>query len=289
MKQPVFTGVCTALVTPYLNNQINYPLMERLLSRQIQAGISAVVLSGTTGEAPTLSDEEKITMFRRAKAYVGNDLIIIAGTGTNSTEQALEMSIEAEKAGADALLVVAPYYNKGNPDGLCKHYLTIASAVHIPVIVYNVPTRTGIDIPVSVYETISKHPNIVGVKEASSDINKIAKMRNTCGDTFTIWTGNDEQTVPVIAMGGKGVISVISNIYPEETIAMAEAALAGDFDTASAIQCELSPYIDLLFQESNPIPLKYAMKYAGFDCGPCRLPLGELRSDIKAKIDNLFA
>ena len=289
MKQPVFTGVCTALVTPYLNNQINYPLMERLLSRQIQAGISAVVLSGTTGEAPTLSDEEKITMFRRAKAYVGNNLIIIAGTGTNSTEHALEMSIEAEKAGADALLVVAPYYNKGNPDGLCKHYLTIASAVHIPVIVYNVPTRTGIDIPASVYETISKHPNIVGVKEASSDINKIAKIRNACGDKFTIWTGNDEQTVPVIAMGGKGVISVISNIYPEETIAMTEAALAGDFDTASAIQCELSPYIDLLFQESNPIPLKYAMKYAGFDGGPCRLPLGELRSDIKVKIDNLFA
>ena len=289
MKKPVFTGVCTALVTPFLNNQVNYPLVEQMLIRQIEAGVRAVVLSGTTGESPTLLDAEKIALFRRAKEFAGDSLYIIAGTGTNSTTDALELSIKAQNAGADALLVVTPYYNKGNPDGLSKHYLAIANSVSIPVIIYNVPSRTGIDVPVSVYEKLSKHPNIAGVKEASSDINKIAKIRIACGDDFTIWTGNDEQTVPVIAMGGKGVISVVSNIYPEETVAMADAALDGNFDSASALQCQLQPYIDLLFKEVNPIPVKYAMKHAGFDCGNCRLPLGNLSKDVKDKIDKLFA
>ncbi len=289
MKEPIFTGVCTALVTPFLNNQVNYPLVEQLLIRQMEAGVRAVVLSGTTGESPTLSDEEKLTLFKIAKAYVGDSLYIIAGTGTNSTQRAVRLSAAAQNAGVDALLVVSPYYNKGNPDGLYKHYLAIANAVSIPVIIYNVPSRTGMDIPVCVYEKLSKHPNIVGVKEASADINKIAKIRIACGDDFTIWSGNDEQIVPVTVMGGKGVISVISNIYPEETVAMTDAALDGDFDTASAIQCRLYPYIDLMFKEVNPIPVKYAMKYAGFDCGPCRLPLGELREDIRKEIDKLLS
>ncbi len=289
MNKPIFIGVCTALVTPFLNNQVNYPLVEQLLIRQMEAGVRAVVLCGTTGESPTLSDEEKLTLFEIAKAYVGDSLYIIAGTGTNSTQHAVRLSVAAQNAGVDALLVVSPYYNKGNPDGLYKHYLAIANAVSIPVIIYNVPSRTGMDIPVCVYEKLSKHPNIVGVKEASADINKIAKIRIACGDDFTIWSGNDEQIVPVTAMGGKGVISVISNIYPEETVAMTDAALDGDFDTASAIQCRLYPYIDLMFKEVNPIPVKYAMKYAGFDCGACRLPLGELREDIKTDIDKLFS
>ena len=288
MKQPVFTGVCTALVTPFINGQINYPLMEQLLKRQIEAGIEAVVLSGTTGEAPTLSDEEKITLFYKAKEYAGDSLIIIAGTGTNSTSHAVELSKQAQQAGADALLVVTPYYNKGNPDGLYRHYTAIANAVSIPIIVYNVPSRTGVDMSTALYEKISKLPNIAGVKEASNNINKITKIRCQCQKDFYIWTGNDDQIVPVMSLGGVGVISVLSNIFPEETAAMAEAALAGDFDTASHLQCQLSPFITQLFAEVNPIPIKYAMKYAGFDCGECRLPLGQLSPEGMHKIDRLF-
>lgn len=288
MKQPVFTGVCTALVTPFLNGQINFPLMEQLLKRQIDAGINAVVLSGTTGEAPTLSDEEKITLFKRAKEYVGNNLTIIAGTGTNATTHAVTLSRQAQSVGADALLVVTPYYNKGNPDGLYRHYEAIAQEVSIPIIIYNVPTRTGVDMSATLYAKLSKLPNIAGVKEASSDINKITKIRSLCPKDFYIWTGNDEQIVPVMSMGGVGVISVLSNLFPEETSAMTEAALAGDFDTASHLQCQLSAFITKLFAEVNPIPIKYAMKYAGFDCGECRLPLGQISQEAAQKIDRLF-
>lgn len=283
-----FTGVCTALVTPFLDNKINYPLVEQLLKRQIDAGITSVVLSGTTGESPTLSDSEKIELFRRGKNYVGDRCKIIAGTGTNSTKHAVALSKAAEDTGIDALLVVSPYYNKGNPDGLFSHYFSIAASVNIPIIIYNVPSRTGIDIPVSVYKRLSALPNIIGVKEASTDITKITRIRNECGEDFTVWTGNDDHIVPSIALGAKGVISVLSNLLPEETISMTEAALGGDFDTASALQCDLSNIVDLLFCEVNPIPVKYAMKYAGFDCGRCRLPLGQLSDANKEKIDQIF-
>lgn len=289
MKHPVFTGVCTALVTPFIENKINYPLVEQLLRRQMEAGVRAVVLSGTTGESPTLSDAEKFQLFKRAKEYVGNRCIIIAGTGTNSTEHAVRLSEGAEEAGADALLVVSPYYNKGNPEGLFSHYMSIAHAVSIPIIIYNVPSRTGVDIPVSVYKRLSVLPNIAGVKEASTDITKIAKIRAVCGEDFHIWSGNDDQIVPVMSLGGKGVVSVVSNVYPAETVAMTEAALAGDFDTAAALQCELLPLIEMLFCEVNPIPVKYAMHFAGFDCGNCRLPLGQLNADNKRKLDMYFA
>lgn len=289
MKKTVFTGACTALVTPFIDGKINYPMMEQLLRRQIDAGIKAVVLAGTTGEAPTLSDEEKKELFRRSKAYAGNRCMIIAGTGTNSTAHAVKLSMDAEEAGADALLVVTPYYNKATADGLFAHYLTIAHAVSIPIILYNVPSRTGVDVPVSVYKRLSAIPNIVGVKEASTSITKIAKIRQACGDEFFIWSGNDDMTVPVMSLGGKGVISVVSNICPVETAAMADAALAGDFDTASALQCDLMPLIDLLFCEVNPIPVKAAMKQIGFDCGGCRLPLTDLSRENALKLSQYFA
>ena len=191
MANPLFTGVCTALVTPFLDGKVNYPMMEQLLRRQIEAGITAVVIAGTTGESPTLSDEEKIELFRRSKAYVGDNCKIIAGTGTNSTEHAIALSKAAEEAGVDGLLVVSPYYNKATPDGLFAHYLSIAHAVSLPIILYNVPSRTGVDIPVSVYQRLSRVPNIVGVKEASNDITKIARIRLACGSDFAIWSGND--------------------------------------------------------------------------------------------------
>ena len=289
MKNPIFTGVCTALVTPFIGEKINYPLVDRLLHTQMRAGIKAVVLSGTTGESPTLSDEEKITLFKRAKSFTGDDCTVIAGSGSNSTEHAVELAQAAEECGVDALLVVSPYYNKGNPEGIFNHYMSVAHAVNIPIILYNVPSRTGVDIPISVYKRLSLIPNIVGVKEAVADITKITRIRAQCPKDFIVWSGNDDQIVPAISLGAKGVVSVLSNICPAETIAMTEAALAGDFDTASDLQCKLQKLIDLLFSEVNPIPAKYAMKLAGFDCGNCRLPLGELSSENKRKLESLFA
>ena len=288
MKETIFRGVCTALVTPFLNNKVNYSLLEEMLHYQFESGIDAVVLSGTTGESPTLSTEEKINIFRSAKKFVGNDMRIIAGTGTNSTEQAIFLSKAAEDTGADALLIVSPYYNKGNPDGIFRHFMAIAESVHIPIILYNVPSRTGVDIPVSVYKMLSSVPNIVGIKEASTDITKITRIRAACNDSLSIWTGNDDQVVPTISLGGSGVISVVSNILPKETVLMTKAALSGDYETASHYQCQLSGVIEALFNEVNPIPVKHAMKYIGFDCGPCRLPLGEPSIETKKKIEQYF-
>lgn len=288
MKKPLFTGVCTALVTPFVDGKVNYPMMEMLLRRQRDAGIKAVVIAGTTGEAPTLTDGEKLELFRRCKEYAGDEMLIIAGTGSNSTEHAVWLSQEAEKVGVDALLVVSPYYNKATPGGLVSHYLSIAHAVRLPVIIYNVPSRTGVDIPVSVYKTLSRIPNIAGVKEAASNIVKIAKIRAVCGNDLPVWSGNDDMIAPVMALGGQGVISVLSNVLPEETSCLTEAALDGDFDTAAAIQCDLLELIELLFSEVNPIPVKEAMKLIGYDCGTCRLPLTEMTAENKERLAALL-
>ena len=289
MKYPLFTGVCTALVTPFFENNINYPLLEQLLRYQISTGINAIVLAGTTGEAATLSDSEKIELFKRGKNYVGNACKIIAGTGSNVTSHAISLSKQAEDAGVDALLIVSPYYNKANPQGLIAHYTAIARSVRIPIIIYNVPSRTGIDIPISVYQELSALPNIIGVKEAGGNIAKIAKIRSACPEDFYIWSGNDDQIVPVMSLGGKGVISVLSNICPEETLALTYAALAGDFDTAADLQCKLLPLVELLFCDVNPIPVKYAMRHIGFDCGNCRLPLAPLSDAQKSSLDMYFS
>ncbi len=288
MKPILFTGACTALVTPFLGDQVNYPMMEILLQRQRQAGIRAVVLGGTTGESPTLTHREKLELYRRGKAFAGTDMTVICGTGSNDTQHAVELSIAAEENGADALLVVSPYYNKGNPDGLLSHYLSIAHAVKIPVIIYNVPGRTGVDIPVWVYQKLSRIPNIAGVKEAGTDIVKIARIRNACGDDLTIWSGNDDQAVAAMALGAKGVISVLSNVMPVQTQAMAQAALDGDFDSASGLQCALLPLIEALFAEVNPIPVKAAMALLGYDCGTCRLPLGKPSESTRQQLQTLL-
>lgn len=288
MKKPLFTGACTALVTPFENGKINLPMLERLLARQIDAGIEAVVICGTTGESPTLSDTEKLELFRHAKQYAGNECIIIAGTGSNCTEHAIALSQAAEETGVDGLLIVTPYYNKATPAGLLAHYSSIAGAVHIPIIAYNVPSRTGVDIPVSVYQQLSKIPKIAGVKEASTDISKIAKIRSACPKEFALWSGNDDQAVPVMSLGGMGVISVLSNVEPVKTQAMAKAALDGDFDTAAALQIELLPLIEALFSEVNPIPVKAAMKLIGYDCGECRLPLTPISDSNLARLRSLL-
>lgn len=283
MREPLFTGVCTALVTPFLDGKVNYPMMEQLLRRQIDAGIRAVVICGTTGEAPTLTDEEKRNLFYCAKSYAGNDCMIIAGTGSNCTSHTAALSLSAQEAGADGLLIVSPYYNKATAEGLIAHYMTVAHTVSIPVIAYNVPGRTGVDMSVSVCQRISSIPNIVGIKEAGNDIRKVTKLCRECKD-FTVWTGNDEMIVPAISLGAKGVISVLSNLLPIRTQAMAQAALAGDLDTAAALQQELQPLVELLFCEPNPIPVKAAMRYIGYECGSPRLPLTELSNENKERL-----
>lgn len=289
MKKPFFTGACTALVTPFLNGQVNYPMMQILLQRQMDAGLEAAVICGTTGESATLSDAEKLELFARCKEFVGDRMKIIAGAGSNATEHTIELSVAAQREGVDGLLVVSPYYNKGTSEGLFRHYLSIAHAVSIPVILYNVPSRTGVDIPVSVYKRLCPIPNIAGVKEATTDINKILQIRYECEDNLPIWCGNDDMTVPVMSLGGKGVISVVSNLLPQEVQAMAIAALDGDFDTAAELQCRLYSVTRLLQCQVNPVPVKAAMKCIGYDCGGCRLPLTELNEEEARKLKDYFS
>ena len=288
MNESLFTGAATALVTPFLDGAVNYPLFEQLLRRQVNAGIEAVVIAGTTGESSTLSDDEKLELFTRAKEYVGNSCKIIAGPGSNSTVHTINLSMAAEKCGVDALLVVTPYYNKATPEGLFAHFASVAHSVNIPIILYNVPGRTGVDIPVEIYHRLSQISNIIGTKEASPDVSKITKILYACGPDFTVWTGNDDLTTPVMALGGKGVISVLSNVLPVETQAMAKAALDGDFDTAASLQISLQPLIELLFCEVNPIPVKEALHLLGYDCGSCRLPLTKLTQENRKKLAEIL-
>ena len=289
MKKPFFTGACTALVTPFLDGKVNYPMMQILLQRQLDAGLEAAVICGTTGESATLSDAEKLELFARCKEYVGDRMKIIAGTGSNATEHTVELSIAAQHEGADALLVVSPYYNKATSEGLFRHYLSVAHAVNIPVILYNVPSRTGVDIPVGVYKRLCTIPNIAGVKEATTDIGKILQIQYACQDDLPIWCGNDDMTVPVISLGGKGVISGVSNLLPQKVQAMAIAALDGDFDTAAELQCRLYSLTRLLQCQVNPVPVKAAMKCIGYDCGSCRLPLTELGEEETRKLKEFFS
>lgn len=283
MEHIFFTGVCTALVTPFKEGKIHYPMLEELLVRQLEAGIPAVVLSGTTGESATLSDTEKLQLLCHAKKFVGSGCKILLGTGSNNTAHAVSLSHAAEDAGADGVLVVSPYYNKASAEGLFLHYSAIASALRIPVIAYNVPSRTGVDIPVRVYRELAEIANLAGIKEASPDITKILQIRAECPD-LPIWSGNDDQIVPAMALGGAGVISVLSNVLPVETLAMAKAALDGDFDTAAALQIRLYPLIRALFSDINPIPVKAALEMIGLDCGPCRMPLTPLNQENRKKL-----
>lgn len=288
MKNVLFRGVCTALVTPFFDGKVNYPMAEQLIRRQIDAGVKAIVLAGTTGEASTLTFDEKVELFARCKDFTGDRCKIIAGTGCNSTSYTVELSQAAEECGVDGLLVVTPYYNKANDEGLFAHYTTVAHKVSLPIILYNVPSRTGVDIPVSVLKRLSHIPNIAGIKEASTDIVKQSRILSGCGDRLSIWAGNDSHITASAAIGGQGVISVLSNLYPAETVTLTDAALDGDFDTAAGLQIRLTELIDALFIDVNPIPVKYAMRAIGFDCGNCRLPLSQLSQEHKKKLSQLL-
>lgn len=273
MKKPVFEGLATAIVTPFKNGTIDIPTFEMLLDAQLAANVDAIVVCGTTGESATLSAQEQLALIAHAIQYTAGRCKIIAGTGSNDTAHAIDMSRAASSMGACAVLVVTPYYNKCTQAGLIAHYTAIADAVSCPVICYNVPSRTGVDMTLETYQALSKHPNIQGVKEAGGSPAKIAKTIETCADDFFVWSGNDDEAVCAMALGAKGLISVLSNVRPKKTLAMIRACQQNDFRRAGALQRELMELIGALFCVVNPIPVKKALELEGIPVGNPRLPL----------------
>lgn len=276
MKQPVFEGLATAIVTPFKNGTIDIPTFEKLLDMQIAAGVDAVVVCGTTGEGSTLSAAEQLRLIAHAVQYTAGRCKIIAGTGSNDTAHAIDMSRAASSMGVCAVLVVTPYYNKCTQAGLIAHYTAIADAIPCPVICYNVPSRTGVDMKIETYKALSRHANISGVKEAGGSPAKIARTIDACGDDFFLWSGNDDEAAGTMALGAKGLISVLSNVRPKKTLAMIRACQKNDYQAAGAMQRELMELIGALFCEVNPIPIKKALELEGFPVGAPRLPLTEL-------------
>ena len=273
MKKPVFEGLATAIVTPFKNGTSDIPTFEMLLDAQLAANVDAIVVCGTTGESATLSAQEQLALIAHAIQYTAGRCKIIAGTGSNDTAHAIDMSRAASSMGACAVLVVTPYYNKCTQAGLIAHYTAIADAVSCPVICYNVPSRTGVDMTLETYQALSKHPNIQGVKEAGGSPAKIAKTIETCADDFFVWSGNDDEAVCAMALGAKGLISVLSNVRPKKTLAMLRACQQNDFRRAGALQRELMELIGALFCVVNPIPVKKALELEGIPVGDPRLPL----------------
>ena len=279
MKQPVFEGLATAIVTPFKNGTIDIPTFEKLLDLQLAANVDAIVVCGTTGESSTLSAQEQLMLIAHAMQYTAGRCKVIAGTGSNSTAHAIEMSRAASSMGVRAVLIVTPYYNKCTQAGLIAHYTAIADSISCPVICYNVPSRTGLDMTVEPYQALAKHPNIQGVKEAGGTPAKLAKTVETCQDDFFVWSGNDDEAVSAMALGAKGLISVLSNVRPKMTRSMIRACQQNDFALAGSLQRKLLDLIGALFCEVNPIPVKKALELEGIPAGAPRLPLMELSAE----------
>ncbi|MDO4845798.1 MAG: 4-hydroxy-tetrahydrodipicolinate synthase [Oscillospiraceae bacterium] len=284
MEDPIFTGVCTALITPFENGAVNLRKLTELLERQIEAEIPAVCLCGTTGEAATMTEAEQSAVLRLGKRALQGRAKLIAGAGSNDTRSAVRRCKSAADLGADAVLVVTPYYNKGNRAGLLEHYLQVADASPCPVIVYNVPSRTGVDLPVDVLAELSRHPNIAGCKEASGDIVKTIRILRACAPSFAVWSGNDDQIVPMLSVGASGVISVLSNLLPAEAKRMTDACASGDYPAAAKLQRDLIRLTDALFSDVNPVPIKRAMNLLGYGVGATRLPLGGISAEAEEKL-----
>ncbi len=282
----VFKGAAVAIVTPMLENgEVNYPKLGEIIEFQIANKTDAIVICGTTGEASTLSHEEHLEVIDYCVKKVAKRVPVIAGTGSNCTETAIYLSQEAEKSGADALLVVTPYYNKATQKGLIAHYTAIAEAVELPIIMYNVPGRTGCNIlPETAATLVRNVKNIVGIKEASGNISQVAKLMSICGDEIELYSGNDDQIVPMMSLGGLGVISVLSNVAPKETHDIVEMYLDGDVRGSMELQLKAIPLIDQLFCEVNPIPVKAGMNLMGFEVGPLRMPLTEMEDAHKENL-----
>lgn len=285
MKTRIFEGAATALVTPMNSDgSVNFDRLESLVKSQIESGIPALVICGTTGEKSTLRYEEHLKVIEVATKSVNKKIPVIAGTGSNDTVYSVELCNDAEKLGADAFLMVTPYYNKTSQAGLIAHYNYIADRVGKPIILYNVPSRTGVDIEAETYKELSRHPNIVATKEASGNLTKVAKTKYLCGDDLEIYSGNDDQIVPIMSLGGIGVISVISNILPKEFQQMCMNYLNGQTEKASKMQIKYMGLINALFSDVNPVPVKKAMNLLGYNVGPCRLPLYPMN---KQNLENL--
>lgn len=288
MKKCLFTGVATALATPFDDKGVNVKEFSRFIEFQINAGVNALVVCGTTGESSTMTKVEKVQAIKCAISTSKKRVPVIVGTGSNNTLATIEMSILAEELGADGLLIVTPYYNKTTQNGLIEHYKAIANSVNIPIILYNVPSRTGMNIlPETCFE-LSKVDNIVGIKEASGNISQVAKIAQLCGNDFSIYSGNDDQILPILSLGGKGVISVLSNIKPKLTCKIVNSFFENNTATSRNEQLNALPLINALFAETNPIPIKYAINCIGYDFGTPRLPLVECSSNLKSTIEKFL-
>ena len=287
MKKPVFTGAAVAIITPmHADGSINYEEMGRIIDDQIDNGTDAIVICGTTGESPTMTDEEHTACIRYAVKKTAGRVPVIAGTGSNDTKYAVWLSRQAQADGADALLLVTPYYNKTSQAGLIAHYTAIADAVDLPCILYNVPSRTGCNLTAASLKQLAKHPNINAVKEASGNISQVAEIAAACGDELNIYSGNDDQIVPLLALGGKGVISVLSNVAPRYTHDLCAKWFAGDTAGSLAMQLAALPLCKALFADVNPIPVKWAMNRLGWHAGACRLPLVDPNEAVQAQLDS---
>lgn len=287
MKKTIFQGSGVAIVTPMNSDgSINYKVFEEIIEFQISNETDSIIVCGTTGESATLNHEEHCKVIQYCVEKVNGRVPVIAGTGSNDTKYALELSLEAQKLGVDALLSVTPYYNKTSQSGLIKHYNYIADGVDLPIILYNVPSRTGCNIIPETYLELSKHPNIVGIKEANGDISSVVKTISICGDNIDIYSGNDEQAIPIMSVGGKGVISVFANICPKISHDICSKFLSGDIKESNKIQRKYYELMSDLFCDVNPIPVKAAMNILGFECGECRMPLDNLNSSNFEKLKN---
>ena len=287
MKKPVFTGAAVAIITPmHADGSVNYDELGRIIEDQIAHSTDAIVICGTTGESPTMTDEEHTECIRYTVKKVAGRVPVVAGTGSNDTKYAIWLSQQAEADGADALLLVTPYYNKASQAGLIAHYTAIADAVHLPCILYNVPSRTGCNLTPATLAELAKHPNINAVKEASGNISQVAEIAAACGEELNIYSGNDDQIVPLLALGGKGVISVLSNVAPRYTHDICAKWFAGDTAGSLAMQLAALPLCKALFADVNPIPVKWAMNRLGWHAGACRLPLVDPDEAVQAQLDS---
>ena len=274
MKNPVFTGAGVAIITPmYEDGSINFDELGRIVEDQIARGTDAIVICGTTGECSTMTDEEQLAAIKYTVDLVNHRVPVIAGAGSNDTDHGCALAAKSAACGADALLLVTPYYNKASQAGLIRHFQVIADGVDVPLILYDVPSRTGVTIAPETYAELAKHPNINGVKEAGGNFSNIQKTRNLCPEDFSIWSGNDDETAAICMLGGKGVISVVANVLPAEMHRLTELCLRNDFAAAGKLQLELKDFCDAMFCDVNPIPVKTALNLLGWDVGPLRLPL----------------
>lgn len=286
MKKPVFTGAAVAIITPmHQDGSIHYDALRQIIEDQIARGTDAIVICGTTGECSTMTDQEQLATIKFAVDTVAHRVPVIAGAGSNDTAHGRALAAGAAASGADALLMVTPYYNKTSQAGLVAHFTAMAEAGGIPVILYNVPSRTGVNIKPETVKKLSEHPLINGIKEASGNIAQVAQIAALCGDEINIYSGNDDQVVPLLSLGGKGVISVVSNIAPTLVHDCCKAWFDGDTAEARRLQLEMLPLSDAMFCDVNPIPVKYAMNLLGWEAGKCRLPLVEPGDAQKAKIE----